>query len=77
MTRSGSRPATGRARPAGVATTTPIEMRSACTSAERLLYYALVGAIEAGLVRTAEDALTRTYWPTTTSLICITGLRSV
>ena len=26
--------------------------------AERLLYYALVGAIEAGLVRTAEDALT-------------------
>jgi len=26
--------------------------------AERLLYYALVGAIEAGPVRTAEDALT-------------------
>jgi hypothetical protein len=26
--------------------------------AERLLYYALVGAIEAGSVRTAEDALT-------------------
>jgi hypothetical protein len=26
--------------------------------AERLLYYALVGAIKAGLVRTAEDALT-------------------
>ena len=26
--------------------------------AERLLYYALVGALEAGLVRTAEDALT-------------------
>ena len=26
--------------------------------AERLLYYALVAAIEAGLVRTAEDALT-------------------
>ena len=26
--------------------------------AERLLYYALVGAIEAGLVRTAEDTLT-------------------
>ena len=26
--------------------------------AERLLYFALVGAIEAGLVRTAEDALT-------------------
>ena len=26
--------------------------------AERLLYYALVGAIEAGLVRTAEDVLT-------------------
>jgi hypothetical protein len=25
--------------------------------AERLLYYALVGAIEEGLVRTAEDAL--------------------
>ena len=27
--------------------------------AERLLYYALVGALEAGLVRTVEDALTR------------------
>jgi hypothetical protein len=26
--------------------------------AERLLYYALVGALEAGLIRTAEDALT-------------------
>jgi hypothetical protein len=26
--------------------------------AERLLYYALVGALEAGLVRTAEDTLT-------------------
>jgi hypothetical protein len=26
--------------------------------AERLLYYSLVGALEAGLVRTAEDALT-------------------
>ena len=26
--------------------------------AERLLYFALVGALEAGLVRTAEDALT-------------------
>jgi len=26
--------------------------------AERLLYYALVGALEVGLVRTAEDALT-------------------
>jgi hypothetical protein len=26
--------------------------------AERLLYYALVGALEAGLVRAAEDALT-------------------
>ena len=26
--------------------------------AERLLYFALVGAIEAGLVRTAEDTLT-------------------
>ena len=24
-----------------------------------------------------RDSLTRTYWPTTTSLICITGLRSV
>jgi hypothetical protein len=28
------------------------------SQAERLLYFALVGAIEAGLVRTAEDALT-------------------
>ena len=26
--------------------------------AERLLYFALVGAVEAGLVRTAEDVLT-------------------
>ena len=31
---------------------------SVSAHAERLLYYALVGAIEAGLVRTAEDALT-------------------
>ena len=31
---------------------------SMSAQAERLLYYALVGAIEAGLVRTAEDALT-------------------
>jgi hypothetical protein len=28
------------------------------TQAERLLYFALVGALEVGLVRTAEDALT-------------------
>ena len=31
---------------------------SASAEAERLLYFALVGALEAGLVRTAEDALT-------------------
>jgi hypothetical protein len=31
---------------------------SMSAQAERLLYYALVGALEAGLVRTAEDALT-------------------
>ncbi len=31
---------------------------SVSAQAERLLYFALVGAIEAGLVRTAEDALT-------------------
>jgi hypothetical protein len=31
---------------------------SASAQAERLLYYALVGALEAGLVRTAEDAMT-------------------
>jgi hypothetical protein len=35
---------------------TPSESPSA--EAERVLYFALVGAIEAGLVRTAEDALT-------------------
>jgi hypothetical protein len=34
------------------------ESESMSVQAERLLYYALVGAIEAGLVRTAEDALT-------------------
>ena len=31
---------------------------SMSAQAERLLYFALVGALEAGLVRTAEDALT-------------------
>ena len=31
---------------------------SASAEAERLLYFALVGALESGLVRTAEDALT-------------------
>ena len=31
---------------------------SASAQAERLLYYALVDALEAGLVRAAEDALT-------------------
>ena len=31
---------------------------SVSAQAERLLYFALVGALEAGLVRTAEDALT-------------------
>ena len=30
---------------------------TASAEAERLLYFALVGAIEEGLVRTAEDAL--------------------
>ena len=34
------------------------EPESVSGQAERLLYYALVGALEAGLVRTAEDALT-------------------
>ena len=34
------------------------DAESMSAQAERLLYYALVGAIEAGLVRTAEDALT-------------------
>jgi hypothetical protein len=34
------------------------ESESVSAQAERLLYYALVGALEAGLVRTAEDALT-------------------
>jgi hypothetical protein len=34
------------------------EPEPASAQAERLLYYALMGAIEAGLVRTAEDALT-------------------
>jgi hypothetical protein len=32
--------------------------KSVSAQAERLLYYALVGALEAGLVRTAEDTLT-------------------
>ena len=32
--------------------------RSGSAQPERLLHYALVGALEAGLVRTAEDALT-------------------
>jgi hypothetical protein len=35
----------------------PAEPESVNAEAERLLYYALVGAIEAGLVRTVEDAL--------------------
>jgi hypothetical protein len=34
------------------------EPESVSAQAERLLYFALVGAFEAGLVRTAEDALT-------------------
>ncbi len=34
------------------------DAESVSAQAERLLYYALVGALEAGLVRTAEDALT-------------------
>jgi hypothetical protein len=34
------------------------EPEPASAHAERLLYFALVGALEAGLVRTAEDALT-------------------
>jgi hypothetical protein len=34
------------------------EPESVSAQAERFLYYALVGALEAGLVRTAEDALT-------------------
>ena len=37
---------------------TATDPESVSAEAERLLYYALVGAIEAGLVRTAEDALT-------------------
>jgi len=36
-----------------------------------------VWAFRAGLARDHRAGLTRTYWPTTTSLICITGLRSV
>jgi hypothetical protein len=35
-----------------------LEPEPVSAQAERLLYYALVGAIEVGLVRTAEDALT-------------------
>jgi hypothetical protein len=34
------------------------EPESVSAQAERLLYFALAGALEAGLVRTAEDALT-------------------
>jgi len=36
----------------------PTNPEPVSAQAERLLYFALVGAIEAGLVRTAEDALT-------------------
>ena len=36
----------------------PTDPEPVSAQAERLLYYALVGAIEAGLVRTAEDVLT-------------------
>jgi hypothetical protein len=36
----------------------PTDPESVSAEAERLLYYSLVGALEAGLVRTAEDALT-------------------
>ena len=36
----------------------PTDPEFVSPQAERLLYFALVGAIEAGLVRTAEDALT-------------------
>jgi hypothetical protein len=36
----------------------PTDPEPVSAQAERLLYYALVGAVEAGLVRTAEDALT-------------------
>ena len=34
----------------------PTDPESVSAQDERLLYYALVGALEAGLVRTAEDA---------------------
>jgi hypothetical protein len=37
---------------------TGAEPESVSAQAERLLYFALVGAIEAGLVRTAKDTLT-------------------
>ena len=36
----------------------PRAWRLSGSEAERLLYFGLVGAIEAGLVRTAEDVLT-------------------
>jgi hypothetical protein len=36
----------------------PTDPEPVSVQAERLLYYALVGALEAGLVRTAENALT-------------------
>jgi hypothetical protein len=36
----------------------PTDPEPVSVQAERLLYYALVGALEAGLVRTAEDART-------------------
>ena len=35
----------------------PTDPEPVSAQVERLLYYALVGALEAGLVRTAEDAL--------------------
>ena len=38
--------------------TAPTDPESVSAQAKRLLCFALVGALEAGLVRTAEDALT-------------------
>ena len=45
-------PSSRSSRPAGA------DPEPVSTQAERLLYFALVGGLEAGLVRTAEDALT-------------------
>ena len=53
-----SRSCTTAALPSPSSETAPTDPEPVSAQPERLLYFALVGALEAGLVRTAEDALT-------------------